>query len=76
MDEKFKLYQFYAAMMFILIGLGYCFTCVWVKPVIDLSTPIVGISMLLLGYYWGTSSSSKDKDNTIAKQTDLEDEHG
>ena len=70
MDEKFKLYQFYAAMVFILIGLGYCFTCVWVKPVIDLSTPIVGISMLLLGYYWGTSSSSKDKDKTIAQQNE------
>jgi hypothetical protein len=67
MDDKIKLYSFYAAVMFVLIGLVYCFILIWLKPTVDLATPILGLVMLLIGYYWGTSKSSADKDKTIEK---------
>lgn len=62
MDDKIKLYMFLAATIYIGIVLGYCFVLVWIKPLMDLSAPLLSIGTLLLGYYWGTSKSSSDKD--------------
>jgi len=74
MDDKLKQWMFIAAFLLLLITLAYCFVCIWVKPVVDLSTPILGITMLLIGYYWGTSKSSADKqkNNAPIKAEDIE----
>jgi hypothetical protein len=45
--------------------IGYFFLCAFIKPVVDLTTPLLGLAMLLVGYYWGTSKSSADKDKVI-----------
>ena len=62
LNDKIQLQMFQAACVFIMITLIYAFICIFVKPVVDLTTPIFGMGMLLLGYYWGPSKSSKDKD--------------
>ena len=64
MNDKLIFYQFLAAVAFIMIAVGYCFLCMFFKPVVDLTAPILSMATLLLGYYWGTSKSSADKDRT------------
>jgi hypothetical protein len=68
MDDKLKQKMFYAACVFVLIVLVYCFLCFFQKPQLDMTTPLLGMAMLLVGYYWGTSKGSADKTETIDKQ--------
>jgi hypothetical protein len=66
--DDLKMKMFYAACILLLFLLGYCFVCVWIKPIIDLTTPILNLIMLLLGYYWGTSKSSSDKSAALSSE--------
>jgi hypothetical protein len=68
MDDKLKMRMFYAACGFVLIVLLYCFFCFFQKPQLDMTTPLLGLAMLLVGYYWGTSKGSSDKSEIIDKQ--------
>ena len=68
MDDQAKKYQFPAAIFIVVLCLAYLFICAWHKPEIDLTAPVLGVVMLLLGYYWGSSKSSQDKGMTIDKQ--------
>jgi hypothetical protein len=65
MEEKIRLYQFWAAMFFIAAALGYYFACIFVKPVVDLTSSISNVAMLLIGYYFGSSKSSQDKGDAM-----------
>lgn len=62
MNDKLTLYMFLAATVYIAVVMAYCFILIWTKPVVDLTAPLLSIGTLLLGYYWGTSKSSSDKD--------------
>lgn len=68
MDNKLKTRMFYAACVFVGVVLVYCFLCFFQKPQLDMTTPLLGLAMLLVGYYWGTSKGSSDKSETIDKQ--------
>ncbi len=65
--DDFKAKMFYAACGFVCIALIYSFICIWFKPVVDLTTPMQNMAYLLIGYYWGTSKSSADKDKANEK---------
>ena len=69
MNDMTKKYQFFAAVFIILVGLGYIFLCAFWKPVVDLTAPILGLIMLLTGYYWGSSKGSQDKADTMKTMT-------
>lgn len=45
----------------------YMFITVWFKPVVDNTTFMVGMGMLILGYYWGSSKGSQDKNDLIKR---------
>ncbi len=67
MEDKVRLYSFFAAALFILACLTYVFICIWIKPAIDLTVPVMGIITFLLGFYYGSSKSSQDKSDRIEK---------
>lgn len=59
------------ALFIIVVCLAYMFMASFVTVPIqgkDYSTPIVAIIMLLIGYYWGSSSGSTSKSETIDKE--------
>jgi hypothetical protein len=68
MGDKLNTRMFYAACCFVSVVLIYCFFCFFQKPQLDMTTPLLGLAMLLVGYYWGTSKGSADKSETIDKQ--------
>ena len=65
MEDKVRLYSFFAATAFITACLAYVFICIWIKPEIDLTVPVMGIITFLLGFYYGSSKSSQEKGDKI-----------
>jgi len=67
-NELVRKYQFIAAMSIILVLIGYIFLCAFIKPIIDLTTPILSLITLLVGYYWGSSKSSQERSDMQTKK--------
>lgn len=67
-EDRIKGRMFNAACFFVFLVFCYCFLGFFWKPAMDLSTALVGIATFLLGFYYGTSKSSEDKNKTIDKQ--------
>ena len=58
-DDTIKTYQFMGAMAIIFICIAYLFICIWIKPMVDLSAPVLSIITFLLGFYYGSSKASQ-----------------
>jgi hypothetical protein len=61
MGNDAKKYQFPAAIGLIVVCLAYIFLTIWHKPISDQSAAVLGIIMLLIGYYWGSSKTSQER---------------
>ncbi len=64
-DKEKKLMVFAAGIVSSVIL--YMFITVFVKPLVDNTTFMVGMGMLILGYYWGSSKGSQDKNELIKR---------
>jgi len=64
MDDKEKKLMRFGALIVAAV-VAYMFVTVWVKPVVDNTTFMVGMAMLIIGYYWGSSKGSQDKNDLL-----------
>jgi hypothetical protein len=64
-DKDKRLMQFGACIVGAVVA--YMFVTIWVKPVVDNSVFMVSLATFILGYYWGSSKGSQDKDNLMKK---------
>lgn len=59
---------FYAAVSIILVSFGYLFLAhFWKAGGVDSSAFFISIASGIVGYYWGSSKGSQDKDEALRK---------
>jgi hypothetical protein len=63
MDKEKRLMTFGACIVGAVVL--YMFVTVFVKPVIDNSAFMVSLATFILGYYWGSSKGSQDKNDLM-----------
>jgi len=66
MDDKEKKLMRFGALIVAAV-VAYMFVTIWVSPVVDNTTFMVGMAMLIIGYYWGSSKGSQDKNDLLKR---------